>query len=93
MKFYRTYHPKSWSEEAREFADRMYKQYIEALNEPEELYPIYFHPAIGTYELVSSHDRQLYFGVIQYSYRHPKIVQRAAKRFGRLYRGESKINE
>lgn len=87
----RTYRPKSWSQQARDLADRMYKQYKEALEEPEEFYPTYFDPSIGTYKVVGTHNRQLYFGVIQNSYRDPIITQRAAKRFGRLCRGESKV--
>ena len=57
------YHPKSWSEQARELSTRIYN-----------------NVASGSWTL----EQSIHFFSI--SYRHPLIVNRAAKRFGRLIR-------
>lgn len=70
----KTYHPKSWSQQARIMADKIFNQVI---------YYTYKHPEEWTYE---DTPEKWAIEVFQISYRHPLIRQRAAARYGRLLR-------
>lgn len=81
----RTYHPRSWSEQAREKADMTYYNYIVG----NCTYTIFLIDILDEVEIG---------GVvgaicsIANSYRAPLIRYRAAKRLGRLIRGKSKMS-
>ena len=81
----RTYHPRSWSKQAREKADAMYCNYIVG-------------NCTYTVWLIDTLDRAEIGGEagavcsLAASYRAPIIRYRAAKRLGRLIRGKSKMS-
>jgi len=79
----KTYHPKSWSQQAREKGNSVYRAWI-AKNEPLEV----FNMETGEYETI--YGEQAAMWQLNNSYRHPLIVNRAAKRVGRLARKHKK---
>ena len=70
----RTYHPKSWSQQARSMADVIFEQVI---------YFNYIHPENWEHEESPEKWATEFF---QASYRHPLIRSRAAGRYGRMLR-------
>lgn len=79
----RTYHPASWSQQARKMADNNFKIFVEAneCGDPES-WMLQRLPIKGfTYA-----DEELYIENFSISYRPAIIRHRAAKRFGRLVR-------
>ena len=77
----KNWHPESWSTQARKFSDRIYEQAIEAYKANELME---FYNENGEYCEV---DPELWgVHVFNFSYRHPRIVNRAAKRFGKKIR-------
>lgn len=70
----RTYHPKSWTQQAREMADKIFRQVI---------YYTYAHPEEWHEEFTPEEWATEFF---QNSYRHPLIRERAAGRYGRKIR-------
>lgn len=72
----RTYHPQSWSQQAREMADNMFNNVI---------YYTYTHPEKWP-DVMKQTPEQAAIEFFQTSYRHPLIRERAAGRFGRLLR-------
>ena len=71
----RTYHPKSWSQQARDMADVIFEQVI---------YFNYIHPENWEHEDITPEQWATEF--FQASYRHPLIRSRAAGRYGRMLR-------
>ena len=81
----RTYHPGSWSEQAREKAALMYVQWYDAVNSTKPVYP-------GDEELNEKEkDPQYWVAMIANSYRAPIIRYRAVKSFKRLVKKNKKI--
>lgn len=79
----RTYHPKSWSQQARIMADNQFEDWRDAIDgTTERLYP---DPENEKWinDDKSEKNHVTYF---HHSFRHPLIRRRAAKRFGRLVR-------
>ena len=75
MKFRCSYHPSSYSAQAREMADSIFKQVIKHLEgKVTAEYPPEFNPEKWASELFNN------------SYRHDFIRLRAAKRYGRKMR-------
>jgi hypothetical protein len=70
----RTYHPESWSQQARAIADSIFNQVI---------YYTYEYPERWTDKDTPEKWATEFF---QTYYRHPLIRQRAAARYGRLLR-------
>lgn len=80
----RTYHPASWSEQAREKAALMYIQWYDAVNRTKPVYP-------GDKELAEAEkDPQYWVAMIANSYRAPVIRYRAVKSFKRLVKKNKK---
>ena len=77
----RTYHPRSWSEQAREKADTTYYNYI-----------VRNYTFIDTLDRAEIGGEAGAVRSLANSYRAPIIRYRAAKRLGRLIRGKSKMS-
>ena len=76
----RTWHPKSWSEQARDKADLAYFSWFDAKYSNRKVYP-------GDEELHEKEkDTAFWVATFANSYRPPIIRYRAAKRFRRLVR-------
>lgn len=73
------YRPKSWSQQAREMADKQFATYV-AANECGDPESWLLDPKLRLWE------EEHYLHFFSNSYRAPIIRQRAAKRFGRLVR-------
>lgn len=83
-----TWHPKSWSQQAREKADGLFGCIMNRTNRDKELG---FYDIMGEYHENVTPD-QYAAHALSISYR-PKIIRyRAAKRVGRLIRGKSKMS-
>ena len=80
----RTYHPSSWSQQAREFANRIIAQVINALENGYD--PIVFAEYLGGGEYRYRTPEQWGIETIQQSYRHELIKLRAAGIYGRKLR-------
>ena len=81
----RTYHPGSWSEQAREKAALMYVQWYDAVNSTEPVYS-------GDEELAEAEKNpQYWIAMIANSYRAPIIKYRAIKSFKRLIKKNKKL--
>lgn len=77
------YRPKSWSQQARQMADRQFGYFINAneCGDPES-WLLQLDPETGW----TCADEDSYIHFFSISYRHPLIRRRAAKRFGKLVR-------
>lgn len=80
-----TWHPKSWSQQAREKADATYHNYIVG----NCTYTIWL---IDTFDRAEIGGEAGAVRSLAASYRAPIIRYRAAKRLGRLIRGKSKMS-
>lgn len=80
---HRTWHPKSWSQQAREKADNTYRSFM------------IHHATLVNYidsERIEITGEAGAVCSLAASYRAPIIRYRAAKRLGRLIRGKSKMS-
>lgn len=83
----RTYHPASWSQQARELADIQFRQFVYYTENPEawtDELSKEFDFATGSYVYLTPKQSCIRF--LQKSYRHKLIRERAAARFGRKVR-------
>jgi len=80
MKFHRTYHPESWSAQARRMSDNLFSYVINKMNKRNEIFEYY--TLDGEYRVNVSPDEWASH-CFSTSYRADIITQRAAKRFGR----------
>ena len=78
----KNWHPASWSKQARQFSDKIYDRVVNAYEENRKME---FYDSDWEYHQVD--DPELWgVHVFNFSYRHPRIVNRAAKRFGKKIR-------
>lgn len=78
----RTYHPRSWSEQARSKADGLFGYLISVMHNNKEFS---FYDEMGEYhENVTPEQYAVH--ALSISYRPEIIRYRAAKRFGRMWR-------
>lgn len=78
----RTYHPASWSQQAREFANKIYIQVIEMYEKGKTAE---YYDLDGNYH-GDVDPEEWGIHIFQFSYRHPLIRTRAAGIFGRKIR-------
>ena len=79
----RTYHPDSWSQQARKMADNYFADWRDANDGTME--KMYTDPRDKKF-IEEEKCEQNHVKYIHHSFRHPLIRRRAAKRFGRLVR-------